>query len=437
MSQQWFGKGLAALTIAALAAGPAVAQDVPAGDVVYSVTGVTIQNGMGLVVGGAGDFDGDARGDFIVGTNDRLYAYSGLKGLQIWNKHGDFHFDWENAVVFPMRDLDGDTRDEILVGAPFANREGQPRCGGVFVFSGATGNRLIAVRGQTTGDRFGASVAVLGDRDHDGVPDIVAGAPGMTVSGQDQRGNVALISGKNGDIQAFVGEGIPVGPGAHLGAAVAPIGDADGDGIPDFAVSAPDNSPSGRTHAGSVYFISGADGHPLQHIDGPEAEMRLGASMASAGDVNGDGRADLIVGAPGRAVNGLVGAGSVYVFSNLPFRATLFRLDGAGAGDGFGTTVAGGGDMDGDGHADILVGAPHATIDGHPDSGLVEVYSGADQHKLLRMPGTPGSLLGTAAAFCGDVSGDRNTDIVVGAPGYTAFTTEGAGIAIVSSLPGI
>jgi hypothetical protein len=333
--------------------------------------------------------------------------------------------------------MDGDTRDEILVGAPFANRDGQPRCGGVFLFSGATGKRLLAVRGQRTGDRFGASVAVIGDVNRDGVPDLVAGAPGMTGQGLDQRGEVALISGKTGEILAFLGLGIPVGAGAHLGTAVAPISDVDGDGIPDFAVGAPDQNVSNRALAGTVYFLSGRDGHPLDHIDGPEANMRLGASLASAGDVNKDGRLDLLIGAPGRAVNGQAGAGTVYVTSNLPFRSTLFRLEGQAAGDAFGTTVAGGGDMDGDGRADILVGSPRATVDGQANTGMVQVFSGADGHPLLSRTGAPGSRLGTAVAYCGDLNGDGRTDIVVGAPAFTAFVTEGAGIAIVLSLGGI
>jgi FG-GAP repeat len=437
MSQQWLAQGLAALTVAALAAGPAVAQDILTGDVLYSYTGVTTNNGLGLVVGGAGDADGDGRSDFVVGSSDRLDVYSGLKGLLLWQKHGDFNFDWEDAVAMPIRDIDGDTRDEIVVGAPFANRDGQPRCGGVFLFSGATGNRLWALRGQTTGDRFGASVAVIGDVDGDGVPDLVAGAPGMTGLGQDQRGEVALISGKTGQIRAFMGLGVPVAAGAHLGTAVAPIGDVDGDGVGDFAVSAPDASPSGRTHAGVVYFLSGRDGHPLDHFDGPEANMRLGASLASAGDVKGDGRLGLIIGAPGRAVNGQAGAGTVYVRANLPFQSTLFRLEGVGAGDGFGTTVAGGGDVDGDGRPDILVGSPHATVDGHPDTGLVQVFSGVDGQELLHIRGIPGSRLGTAVAYCGDVNGDQWTDIVIGAPGMNGFTAEGIGIAVVVSLPGI
>jgi FG-GAP repeat len=93
--------------------------------------------------------------------------------------------------------------------------------------------------------------------------------------------------------------------------------------------------------------------------------------------------------------------------------------------------------VDGDGRADILVGSPHATVDGKPDTGLVQVFSGADGHPLLSIPGAAGSRLGTAVAFCGDVNGDKRTDIVIGAPGFNAFTTEGAGIAVVVSLPGL
>jgi hypothetical protein len=157
--------------------------------------------------------------------------------------------------------------------------------------------------------------------------------------------------------------------------------------------------------------------------------------MANAGDVNGDGRQDLIVGAPGRTVAGQQGAGTVYVFSNLPFVSRILRLEGTNAGDGFGTVVAGGGDVNGDGRLDVLVGAPLADVDGRQDAGLVQVLSGQDGKVLLNYAGTtPGGQMGSSVAFVGDVTADGNSEIAVGAPLFEMPGVPAVGAAFVMSL---
>jgi hypothetical protein len=327
------------------------------------------------------------------------------------------------------------------------------------------GSPLFRARGPATGSRFGAAIAVIGDINDDKVPDIAVGAPGITVGRQAEAGSIFVISGQDGTtLRTFSSEDL--GP-AHLGSALAAIDDVNADGHPELAVGAPDFSPPGHPNGGAVFTFSGRSGCPLvsvlsgsdgcaflllrserdgstldARVEGTEGGMRLGASLANAGDLNGDGRPELIVGAPGRTVGGKPLAGSVFVRTTLPFASTLFRIDGGAAGDQLGTTLAGGGDVNGDGTPEILVGAPLADVEGRADAGYAQLYSGSDGAQILSLAGAAGSRMGGGVAFCGDVNGDGRAEIVLGAPGHEVPADPpffpaipGAGAAFVLSLP--
>ncbi|MFQ5694327.1 MAG: integrin alpha, partial [Nitrospinota bacterium] len=121
-------------------------------------------------------------------------------------------------------------------------------------------------------------------------------------------------------------------------------------------------------------------------FNGQEAIDELGSSVAAAGDVDGDGFADVIVGAP-LANPGLhADAGSAFVFSGASGKR-LLRLDGLLSGDALGSSVAGAGDVDGDGFADLIVGAPLADPNGNADSGSAFVFSGATGSLIWRFDG--------------------------------------------------
>jgi hypothetical protein len=424
----------------------AQAQELPAWKTVYTFVGTFPQSRMGLVLAGVGNTDADQVGDFLVGSIERLYTYSGARAgyPSLWTLHGDSHNDFSGAVAVPIADLDADGKLDVVVGAPFATLSGgQPQAGGLYVYSSRSdhttpqGKQILSVRGPATGSRFGASVAVLGDINGDRVPDIVVGSPGATVGSQPEAGAVSVISGATGQTLLSVTNLVP-GP-VHLGSAVAGIGDVNGDSVPDFAVGAPDASFANRPNAGVVFTLSGRNGIPLDPgREGPEANMRLGAALTNAGDINGDNRPDLIVGAPGRTVAGQRGAGSAYVLTNLPFQSRIYLLSGQVAGDGFGSVVAGGGDVDGDGRPDFAVGAPLADVEGRQDAGLVQVYSGATGTLIYSQAGATGDQLGASIAFIGDVTGDGRADLAVGAPEFSfsqAIPT--VGIAFIMSLPGL
>jgi hypothetical protein len=187
----------------------------------------------------------------------------------------------------------------------------------------------------------------------------------------------------------------------YFGWAVSELVDVDGDGVTDIIVSDPY-----RAGGGAAYVFSGADGAPLFQwvIAGSN---QYGYSIADAGDADADGTHDVLVGDP-------LGAGAVDLRSGAT-GAVLHRFTG-GAGDGLGAAVASAGDVDGDGHADLLLGAPR--VDGAigADSGAVYVVSGASYQTIRTLRGEDaGGRFGTGADLAKDLDGDGRPDWVVGA----------------------
>lgn len=198
--------------------------------------------------------------------------------------------------------------------------------------------------------------------------------------------------------------------GSLFGWAVSAVADVDGDGASEVLTGAPFNTLGGM-NAGRAYLYSGATGAPLFVWTG-EAGDRLGFSIADAGDVDGDGTPDVIVGAPGP----VEAAGEAHLYSGATGEE-LAVLTGSVAGDDFGVSVTGVGDVDGDGLADVLVGAPRDPTIGL-DSGRVTLFAAVDwSTPRWSREGEAGMRLGGGAGPIGDVSGDGIADVVVGAHG--------------------
>ncbi|HKB17224.1 MAG TPA: integrin alpha, partial [Planctomycetota bacterium] len=273
--------------------------------------------------------------------------------------------------------------------------------------SGADGSILFQFPGAGPADEFGTSVAGVGDVSGDGVPDLFAGAP------QPSGGNgyASLFSGATGALLFTVGG---TGYAEKFGAAVSGAGDLNGDAVPDLLVGAPGALGAFSTvAAGRVQALSGAGGAPLFSVLGTSYAGVLGTSVAVLGDVSADGLPDFAAGEPGPFATG----GLARVHSGAG-GAALFTFLGQNAGDQFGSSAAGIGDVDGDGREDILVGAPNADVALVPDAGRATLHSGAGGTVLLSINGTVASAsLGSAVACLGDVDGDGVPDIGVGSPG--------------------
>jgi len=357
-------------------------------------------------------------------------------------------FGW---IARNLGDVDGDGVADIVTSAP-TKAIGGAAAGRVYVYSTATGSLKWSADGKP-GDRFGIGVEAAGDTNRDGIPDVIAAAPGggyaRVHSGDDGR---VLLTMKAED------------PADAYGRHVAGVGDVDRDGYADVIVGAPNNKAAGAA-AGRAYIYSGKDGRVLLTLTGERAGDNFGSAVAGwsdgkqimilvgapgggptrrgrtyvyssltatpaflieaestsgalgamflsvPGDVDGDGVADAYASDFADSAKG-PGAGRTFIHSGKDGKR-LLALAGEGAGEGFGTSPAVAGDVDGDGHADLVVGAwQHSSA--AASGGRVYLYSGKDGRLMKTYTSRiPGDTLGFDAVAIGDVDGDGSIDFLV------------------------
>lgn len=312
----------------------------------------------------------------------------------------------------------------------YADSTGAPEQGSIRVVSGWTGNEVFARYGAGK-DWLGFSVAISADMDGDGRADVIAGAPQSTLGGNPP-GYARAFSGATGAILWT-----RTGPNAYsdFGNAVCAVGDVDGDGRGDVAVGARYTNGVG-SDSGAVYVYSGDDGALLRTFAGAAANHWYGWSVAGAGDVNGDGCPDLAIGVVGWDEPGLNDCGALELRS-LCTGALIRRIPGIDATEAVGWSVAGGGDLDGDGVFDVLAGVPGGDFDGIWLSGGVRAYSGANGALLRSFAGAAShSFCGEACAIVGDTDGDGTPDVAVGSPGQPAASPCGGTAELYSGASG-
>ncbi len=269
---------------------------------------------------------------------------------------------------------------------------------------------LFEIEGQLDFDFLGASVSGAGDVDGDGHDDVVVGAFGYNALG----GRVEVYSGRTGALlYSFPVSNFSSTTGASS------AGDVDADGHADILVGDTGDATNGVA-SGKATIYSGRTGGVLFTFFGTGANDKLGSSVSCAGDVNDDGRPDVIVGATESANPG-AGPGYARVYSGLD-GSLLHEFPGVANGDAF-AIVSGAGDVDGDGHADVIVSAGWADTNGL-NSGMARVFSGRTGAILHDLVGDPGDLLGFAVSGVGDVDGDGQDDFMVGLPGANAVAGE-------------
>ena len=313
-------------------------------------------------------------------------------------------------------DVDQDGVIDLIVGSPQEAHQGR-RGGAAWVFSGADRKVLWLWRGTQDGGRFGYAVAAAGDVDNDGYDDLIVGAPQQSLDAKvklDGNGAATVYSGKDG-AKLHILHGAAAEDA--FGWSVAGVGDVDGDGYADFAVGAPfaDGKKRSQLDSGAVHVYSGVDSKELYVLLGKRGADRFGWSIAGLGDVDRDGRADFVVGIEGSTREGNQ-EGAAQVFSGK--RGRLIRTLRAGqSADYFGGAVAAAGDVDGDGTGDVIVGAWNGRNDEDVETGLAHVFSGRSGKRLYVLAGRhEHDLFGTAVGTLGDVDNDGKDDVFVGAP---------------------
>ncbi len=400
---------------------------------------------FGAVLAPGGDVNGDGLGDLLVGSSNVSNGGSGhgFAAVVTGSRVGSIFMPWYRydagnvlfgGAVGTAGDVDGDGFSDILVGSSgytgTLTLEGR-----VQMFRGAADAPAPSAGSMASsgisGSFFGWVVAAAGDVNGDGYDDMLATAPNASVQVAND-GLVVLFLGDSGGVSSQA-SWYAIGPYANcgFGSSAACAGDVNGDGYDDIAIGAQDLGNEGFVQLwyGSPYGPRA--GAPDWATDGFQADSRFGSSVASAGDVNGDGYADLIVGAPGddtefagqtRPAN--EGRAYLYLGSPTGLGETVWSALGGQLDGGLGNSVAGAGDVNGDGYGDVIIGmeaydrplSPGFSI---ADEGRAYVYHG-NSGGLGAVPATTlsgsgnanfGHVVGTA----GDVDGDGFSDVIVSA----------------------
>jgi hypothetical protein len=346
--------------------------------------------------------------------------------------------------VTGLGDVNGDEFDDFAVSA-FRNDTGGPDAGRVYVFLGGSGpfpEVLVAadayydLTGDATYDRFGTEIASVADVDGDGIRELLIGAHFSDLGGGNS-GAAYLFSGASGDpIHIWPGES----SGDRFGITLADAGDTDGDGVTDVIIGA-DLNDAGGTDAGRAYVYSGDTGLLLYRITGAWPNDWLGLRVAGVGDLDDDGKDDWIAGAPGSDADG-PGSGRAYVVLGRPGPYPV-EINGADAnliltgqepGDEFGMSLCAVDDVDGDGLPDIAVGAASGSVPGKASTGEVLFLSGQSGELRRVFSGdAPDDDFGVWMHCDADIDHDGTRDLIVGAM-YNDTAAPNAGRAYVYLL---
>ena len=390
----------------------------------WTATGTSTYTGLGISVAGAGDVNGDGLGDFVVGGHyasasrgtAQLYLGAssgpGASADQTWS--GGATGDLFGTSVAGAGDVNGDGWDDVLVGAPgYGAAEGA-----AYLYSGSAAGPSAAASttllGTTSYSSFGAAVAGIGDVNGDGFDDVAVGA----YQTSSNTGEVLVYLGSAAGLSSTASVTIAApSAGIYFGESVAGAGDIDGDGYDELLVGA-------RGYGGGVgraYLFAGSSTGVASTArwtySGTTSNENVGSGVAGLGDIDGDGLDDVGIGARGYSSF----SGRVYVFhgsaAGLPSAANT-TLSGTASSGYFGQAITGLGDLDGDGHGEVAVGAPYAST----YAGAAYVFEGSSTGlgttAVATIAGSATAQLGTSVASPGDTDGDGANDLLVGAVRY-------------------
>ena len=467
----------------------------------FVINGVTLGEGLGWSVASAGDVNGDGYDDIVIGAPradggagksyvifgqaggfDPRFELSTLDGTNGFVLEGIARHDRSGTSVASAGDINNDGYGDIIVGSPDVNGRGSSRDSAqaylifgqpdaydpsvnLATFNSTHGTKITGIDGSHKWS--GISVASAGDFNGDGIDDIIIGSD----YGNSGAGKSYLLFGKNSQAGESFGSdmdlsalNLPDGfamtglsAGDRYGRSVSSAGDINGDGYADIIIGAPYADPNGITNAGESYVIYGKSMQAIQqdspnHIDSVITGLghydNTGHSVSTAGDFNGDGFDDIIIGASNADPNGVTNAGESYLlfgaadgFGARPDLASLtgnngFLILGINSNDYTGYSVSAAGDVNNDGLEDIIIGTPgnsysnglcyvvlgktdearrdddaYSTTDGHLNLGKLNGQNGFVINGI-----NTGDQSGQSVSSAGDINGDGYDDILIGAP---------------------
>ena len=342
----------------------------------------------------------------LVGSENILREWDGEKTND--------QFGW---IARNIGDVDGDGVPDVVTSAP-THATGGEGAGRIYVYSTKTG-RLLWTRDGSAGDELGTGVESAGDTNADGIPDVVASAPGS--------GRAYVYSGRDGKVLlTLAAEG---GKDDKFGNHISGAGDVDRDGYADVIVGAPDNS-AGGAKAGRAYVFSGKDGNRLLTLTGERAGGNFGSTVAGYADAT---QTFLLVGAPKAGPHQ---TGRVYVYDRLSPNPR-FTIDSDETGSALGAMFLGVvGDVNGDRIPDVYASDWSNNAKGW-STGRVYIHSGKDGRRLHTLTGeTAGEGFGIGPGRAGDVNGDGLADIIVGAWQYGRHATSAGRVYLYSGKTG-
>ncbi|MBP7156823.1 MAG: FG-GAP repeat protein, partial [Flavobacteriales bacterium] len=419
---------------------------------------------FGFSVDGAGDVNNDGYSDLLVGAptwednaatdkEGAMFVFhgsaAGVATLPAVILQPNATNNYMGYSVSCLGDINGDGYSDVGVGGYLAAYPSFNE-GVAWIYLGSAVGVNPVFRHRLERDQaaaqFGGSISAAGDVNGDGFSDVIIGAHKFELT----PGCPTINTCDDGGIFIYHGSANALGAGAnpaparifntagysiHTGWAVSTAGDVNGDGYSDVIVGDWRDEMGPEISEGSAFIFHGSPAGvnivPATIIQGNQAGAKLGRSVSTAGDVNGDGYADVIIGAQGYT-NGQANEGAAFLHlgsaSGVSSSAFL-RYEGNGINVGMGESVNTAGDVNGDGYSDMIVGVPFQT------GGRAKVFLGGTSNvsalpSFTSITGSAGAHLGWSVANAGDVNGDGYSDAIFGAPDG-ALGQPGEGLAYV------